>query len=422
LTVGTELTFTIHILLWTLACLVSLPMAVLSIQCLLGLLPSRRRCPANGPVPSLVVLVPAHNEGPVIKTTLESLSQALPENGRILVIADNCTDDTASIARQHGATAIERHDTVNRGKGFALAAGLKSLEADPPQVVIIVDADCTVSPGALSDLARTTQTTGHPVQGVYLLHPPDKRDTKAVVSSFAFMVKNQARPRGMDLLNLPVPLTGSGMAFPYDLLKDVDLATGNIVEDLALGLELTERGKGPVLCDAARITGALPAGQDAAVTQRTRWEHGYLSTLLTRAPGLMVMGVIKMRPSLIACAVDLAVPPVSLLILTSIPALILTTVIGWWVNGLLPSGLLVGSLGLTTCTLLLSWARFSRKTLPIGAAVAIPGYILWKLPIYARFLVRREKDWVRTERDPGQGAEPGAGDNPGAIRGQSGGK
>jgi len=405
------LTFTIHILLWALASMVSLPMAVLSIQCLLGLLPAKKRGGADGAVPSLAVLVPAHNEGPVIKTTLESLTNALPENGRVVVIADNCTDDTSAIAKQHGVAVIERHDATHRGKGFALAAGLASLDSDPPRVVVIVDADCTVSPGALNDLATTAQATGRPVQGVYLLHPPDKRDTKAVVSSFAFMIKNQARPRGMNLLNLPVPLTGSGMAFPYDLLKDANLATGNIVEDLALGLELTERGKGPVLCDTARITGALPGAVDAAVTQRTRWEHGYLSTLLTRAPGLMIKGLMKARPALVASAVDLSVPPVSLLILCAFSALGLTGVIGWWVGDLGPVCLLVGSLCLTALALLLGWVRFSRNTLPISAVVAIPVYILWKLPIYARFLTRQEKAWVRTERDASPGDTRGGTSN-----------
>jgi cellulose synthase/poly-beta-1,6-N-acetylglucosamine synthase-like glycosyltransferase len=407
------LTTAIHILLWALACLVAAPLCVLSTQCLLGLLPARRHAGStqNTTSPTVAVLVPAHNEEGVIATTLESLKRALPESGRIVVVADNCTDNTASVARDHGATVIERHDTANRGKGFALAAGLASLESDPPvtpAVVIIVDADCTITPTTLTDLAHTAQASNRPVQGIYLLTPPDKRDPKAVVSAFAFLIKNQARPRGMDLLGLPIPLTGSGMAFPYALLKDANLATGNIVEDLALGLELAEQGHGPVLCDAARITGALPGGDGAAVTQRTRWEHGYLSTLLTRSPGLFLKGLFAFRPTLIAAAVDLAVPPLSLLVMGSAAALGPIVVIGWWVGSLGPACLLAASLAIAALSLVLAWARFGRLIIPISAALAIPGYILWKLPIYAKFLAGREKTWVRTERDQAPASNPGS--------------
>ncbi len=393
------MTFTLHILLWILASVVAAPMLVLFIQCLLGLLPAKRRSGSDTNTPCVAVLVPAHNEENVIPATLDSLNNALPEGGKVIVVADNCSDQTASIARDHGATVIERHDTVNRGKGFALAAGLASMESSPPDVVIIVDADCTVTPTTLTDLAKTAQHTRRPVQGVYLLHPPDTKNTKAVVSAFAFMVKNQARPRGMDLLNLPIPLTGSGMAFPYDLIKNANLATGNIVEDLALGLELAEQGHGPILCDAARITGALPSAGVDAVTQRTRWEHGYLSTLLTKTPALLIKGVVKLRPSLIAVAIDLAVPPLSLLVMAALATLAATSVIGWWLNDYGPAALAACSLALAGIALILAWARYARASLPMSAALAIPGYILWKLPIYLKFVLGREKDWVRTGRD-----------------------
>ncbi len=406
------MTLTLHILLWILASVVAAPLGVLSIQCLLGLLPAKKRAAGNDATPpSVAVLVPAHNEEGVISATLESLNQALPDHGHIIVVADNCSDNTAGVAREHGATVIERQDTVNRGKGFALAAGLASMETSPPAVVIIVDADCTVTPTTLSDLAKTAQHANRPVQGVYLLHPPDTKNTKAVVSAFAFMVKNQARPRGMDLFNLPIPLTGSGMAFPFEQIKHANLATGNIVEDLALGLELAEQGHGPVLCDAARITGALPSAGDDAVTQRTRWEHGYMSTLLTKTPALLARGIFRFRPALIAAAIDLAVPPLSLLVMAAIAVLCGTSVIGWWIGRFGPAILAAGSLGLAGVALILAWARYARHTLPIGAALAIPGYILWKIPIYLKFVIGREKNWVRTGRDttknsPGIAASP----------------
>lgn len=383
------------------ACVVSAPLWVLIVQCLLGFLPARSHGKQDDAPLSFVVLVPAHNEDPVIGATLDSLKAALPDTGRILVIVDNCSDRTADIVREHGAEVLERQDTVNRGKGFALAAGLATLEDNPPKVVIIVDADCEVSPTTLTDLARGAQHTDRPVQGVYLLRAPDTHDPKAVVSAFAFMIKNQARPRGMNRLGMPIPLTGSGMAFPYEQIKQANLATGNIVEDLALGLELAEQGHGPVLCDAALITGTLPEAGDAAVTQRTRWEHGYLSTLISTSPRLFVKGVFRFRPTLIAAAVDLAIPPLSLLIAGAIMALLVSIVIGWWITAFGPAAMIAGSLILAGLILMICWAVYARKWLPFGAALAVPGYILWKLPIYLKFLKGREKTWVRTDRGPG---------------------
>jgi len=397
---------TIHILLWLVAVVISAPLWVLIVQCLLGLLPARQREGGDGATPTLAVLVPAHNEEAVIGATMDSLKAALPEGGRILVVADNCTDKTAEIVREHGCEVLERADEVNRGKGYALAHGIESLNDHPPDVIVIVDADCEVTPGTLTVLAVTAAKTRRPVQGVYLLRAPDTTNPRSVISAFAFMIKNQARPRGMDLLNLPIPLTGSGMAFPYDLIKDANLATGNIVEDLALGLELAERGHGPVLCDSARITGALPEADDTAATQRTRWEHGYLSTLLATTPRLLVKGVARFKPSLIAAAVDLAVPPLSLLVFVTLASLCATLVIGVWLAAFGPALLLAGTLGLAGGVLIVCWAVYARAWLPFRAALSIPGYILWKLPIYLKFLTGREKDWVRTDRG-GPGIDSG---------------
>lgn len=70
---------------------------------------------------SLVVIVPAHNESTHLTPTLHSISSQLGPKDRLLVVADNCTDDTADVARAFGAETIERFNVAQRGKGFALA-------------------------------------------------------------------------------------------------------------------------------------------------------------------------------------------------------------------------------------------------------------------------------------------------------------
>ncbi len=398
----TDFDFLIRVLLWMMALSVSIPLCVLVAECLVGLIPvslTGNKKDTTAP-PSLVVLIPAHNEEDVIGTTLNSLLSALPDSGRIVVVADNCTDKTAEVARSHGVDVIERHDTNNRGKGFALAAGLDHLNHSPPEVVIIVDADCTVSDNALTELAVTARNMNRPTQGVYLMSPPDTGDAKGVVSAFAFMIKNLARPRGLATLGLPVPLTGSGMAFPHTQITTMNLATGNIVEDLALGLACVERGYGPVLCDSVRIHAMLPSyDTDAAATQRTRWEHGYLATLFSVAPKLLIRGLTGFKPALIATAIDLAVPPLSLLVLLACCVWLILIPIGLMAGSLAPAWFLGLTLVIAGSVLLLCWARYGRGYLPLRSFLSIPGYILWKLPIYARFLVKRESNWIRTERN-----------------------
>src|SRR5689334_18680459 len=128
--------------------LLAIPVVILAVQVLLSLLPYTSK-KALATRPSIAVLIPAHNEQLGIGATLDSLKAQLTPNDRTVVIADNCQDETASVARSYGAIAIERTDTVNRGKSYALDFGMRYLEQNsPPEVVIIVDADCLVQAGS----------------------------------------------------------------------------------------------------------------------------------------------------------------------------------------------------------------------------------------------------------------------------------
>src|SRR6185436_16232635 len=68
----------------------------------------------------LAVLVPAHNEGSGLLPTIANIQSQLGPGDRLLVVADNCSDDTAAVARQNGAEVVERTDPTRLGKGFAL--------------------------------------------------------------------------------------------------------------------------------------------------------------------------------------------------------------------------------------------------------------------------------------------------------------
>jgi cellulose synthase/poly-beta-1,6-N-acetylglucosamine synthase-like glycosyltransferase len=383
------------------AALVAVPFTVLAVEALASLLPGRR--PVTGERPPCVALVPAHNEEAGITVTVANVREQLSPGDRILVVADNCTDGTADAARKAGAEVTERADTERRGKGFALDHGLRRLEENsPPAVVVVVDADCLLGPGALDALVRQAAATGRPAQGVYLIGTGQESDPRRRLSAFAVLLKNEIRPRGLDRLGMPCLLTGTGMAFPWATFGTAHLGTGNIVEDMKLGADLALAGYPPRLCPAARLSGAAAPDRKAAIKQRTRWEHGHMQTLLTQAPGLVLAGLARLRPRLIGLGLELAVPPLSLLI-AGWGVLLAVCLLWWQMNhgSWAPAIILLSAAVLAGGAVFVAWAKFARKMLPLSTLVAAPVYIAWKLPIYLKMLGSREKAWVRTERAPG---------------------
>ncbi|HEV8548739.1 MAG TPA: glycosyltransferase, partial [Polyangiaceae bacterium] len=308
------------------------------------------------------------------------------------------SDRTAEVARNAGAEVAERRDPERRGKGHALSFGTELLAASPPDAVIIMDADCQVERGTLRHLARTALDAGRPVQAVYLMHAPARGGT-AGLSAFAFLVRNLVRPRGLARLGMPCQLTGTGMAFPWAVLRDAPATEGHLVEDLMLGHELALKGLAPLLCDDVLVGSTLPTGEAASLKQRRRWEHGQLSILLSTAPRLFVAGVRRGDPGLIALALDAAVPPLALLVVLQGAAT--AGALGLVLVGGSTSPLLISAAGgaLLALGVGTAWLRHGRRVLPLGDLAQIPRYVLWKLPLYGSFMkTGAHREWERTER------------------------
>jgi glycosyltransferase involved in cell wall biosynthesis len=141
---------------------------LLLLQALASLLPSRQLATAAGPV-RYAVLIPAHDEALVIEDTVRRALALIGSDGRLIVIADNCGDDTAAKARAAGAQVIERHAPTLRAKGYALAFGIDHLRAEPPDIVVTLDADCQCTQGSFDLLARQAMLAGRPVQALFFM-------------------------------------------------------------------------------------------------------------------------------------------------------------------------------------------------------------------------------------------------------------
>ena len=374
------------------------PTLVLLVQVIAGKRSLSNAVP-SGIRPSLAVLMPAHNEAAGIAAALATLMPQICPGDRMLVVADNCSDDTAAVAIACGAEVIARTDVSRGGKGYALDHGIRHLAADPREVVLIVDADCSVDGGSVDRLARECAATGCPVQALYLMLPPSGGGIGTRIAAFAWALRNEARPLGCARLGMPCQLMGTGMAFPWLLIARARLASGHIVEDMQLGLDLAAAGFSPRFCHAARVTSVFPESEDGAVVQRTRWEHGHLAMIASRGLPLLFRGITQGRPALAAMALDLCVPPLAALVLMLILMTLCTSALLWVGGSALPFAMAVLALMLVTVAVGVAWYRVARHIVSVDELLSVPRYIFAKIPIYLKLFTARQRQWVRTKRE-----------------------
>lgn len=383
--------------------LLLVPAALVLAQVLLALLPDRPIAEMQRPR-RIAVIMPAHNEGRGLRPTLmQALAQLGPED-RVLVVADNCSDDTAAQAREFDVTVVERFHATERGKGYALDFGVRALEAlalkegQAPDVVIILDADCTLGPQLLPRIAAVAHGTGRPVQATYLMEAANS-SLKARVAEFAMRVKNLVRPRGMHQLGLPCGLYGTGMAFPWEVAVKAPLASGHLAEDMQLGVRLAQLGAPPLLCEDAKVTSVFANSQEGEASQRTRWEHGHLAMLVGEGPGLLWRSMRPGRGAQLLQVLDMLVPPLALLAMTLVGWAAVTLVVALAAGWVAPLVLALLALLMLTAAIVVAQQRWAADVLSLGELARAPFIVLAKLPLYLRFLFKRQTDWVRTKRD-----------------------
>lgn len=367
-----------------------------ALEVLAGLIPLRHLESSPGEA-SAVIAVPAHDEEQVIGQTVAEICKAAPAL-RLLVVADNCADRTAEVARSAGAEVIVRDEPERRGKGFALAAARDHLRNNPPDVVIVIDADCQIDGASLDALVAAAAGSARPCQSVNLLRPDLKAPPLVQLSTFAFMIKNLVRQRGLQRLGGRAHLTGTGMALPWTIFGTANLGDSNIVEDLALGLELAERATPPMLVESATIwSPAASAG--GTLVQRRRWEGGYLATALKVAPAAFARSLVRADVRGLCAALDLSVPPLALLAMLNAAALALALA-AFLLGAAAWSAIVLFIVGLlAAAAVVLAWWREGRRFASGATLLRLPLYVLWKLPLYAGMLLKgAPKEWLRSGR------------------------
>lgn len=375
--------------------------ALVGVELLVGSGFKRRDTLLKADEPSIAVLIPAHNEAEVIAQTLESVKACLGPNDRLLVVADNCSDDTAQIARTAGADVAERSNNRERGKGFALDHGVKILAEDPPGAVMILDADCVVTQNALDVARQSLAKSDRPVQLLYLIVQKSKNglSIKQKLDAFTFHLKNRVRAAGLQAMGAPVHMSGSGVALKWEHLDGLALATSNIVEDMEIGLKLAALGRGLQYEDRARVTSWFPETGTGAETQKNRWVHGHMQVALFAAPKALFDSLARGRVGGALFALDAMVPPLTLFLALLVAAFL----------GLLTLSLLSGAsygpvLWLFVTGLILKAGLFTALAkaedgmLSLSDIVGAGGYVIRSVGRALKGAFKPEKTWIRTDR------------------------
>jgi cellulose synthase/poly-beta-1,6-N-acetylglucosamine synthase-like glycosyltransferase len=345
------------------------------------------------------VLIPAHNEEEMLPETIANIQLQLRDEDWLLVVADNCSDGTATVAKSFGADVIVRSDSINIGKGFALDCGIRLFASNPPKIVVAVDADCKLGDFAIDHLAAMCNETKRPVQALYtMLGGPDPTPIMRA-REFAWRAKNWIRPLGLSSAGLPCQLMGSGMAFPWEVIAPANLATGALVEDLKLGLELAADGHPPIFCPAANVTSEFPATSEGSRSQQFRWEQGHLGMIWAQIPRLFMNALRRRDIPLLVLILDAAVPPLSLLWIITL----LFPGLGFifWQMGMGSAVFFVGlgNFAGFICAAAGCWIKGGRDLLPLWSVLLLGLSALRKIPFYYRIVLRRNgQTWVRTDR------------------------
>jgi hypothetical protein len=363
----------------------------LALLTLAGMLPPPRgrQLPARGRV---AFVVPAHNEEARLARTLASLRQECLRDGdaEVVVVADNCTDNTAGLAPDHGARVLVRNDLSRRGKGYALDHAFGQLLREDFRYFVVVDADSEVDAGFLAAMRRHFAAGADVVQGRYtVLNAGDSLRTRFM--ELALAAFNVLRPRGRTALGFSAGLLGNGFALRREVLEALPYAAGSIVEDLEYHLVLVFHGAAVTFADDARVRGEMPSAGPGVRQQRLRWEGGRLRMLLEHAPGL-VGDVLRGRGRAAEPLLDLLLPPLAYhAALVGVLALLPFD----WARAIGLAGLAVIALHVVAATIV---CRLPPTRLLLLAAA--PFYIAWKILLLPATLAAAARDhpWVRTAR------------------------
>jgi len=343
------------------------------------------------------VLIPSHNEELQMQETIAAVQccHYPKELLEIFVIADNCSDRTAEVARNCGVTVVERHNLEMRGKGQALDWFLTNQKElySSCDLLTIIDADVVPEQEYFKELNSSLSHPSVKVVQAYngVANPYDSWRT--ALMSAAFNVFNHLRMAGSLQLFGSATLKGNGMAFRREILEEYGWPAHSVVEDLEFSLTLLKDRVAVHYNPDAIIRSEMAVSHSQASSQRERWEGGRFALakeLIPRIAGKCLRGEVRYFHALM----DLAIPPLSLLIITVIVTLPISC---FFQPATLP---IVLACLAALVFYVASGQLLMRAPLRLWCYLATaPIYIAWKLILYLKMGFRGSNHkWTRTIR------------------------
>ena len=227
------------------------------------------------------VLIAARNESAVIGGLLDSLRQQTydPALLTVFVAADNCTDDTAAIARRHGAVVYERFNHVNVGKGYALDFLTQHIQADYPDGFdgyFVFDADNLLAPDYIERMNETF-SAGNEIVTSYRNSKNFGDNWISAGYALWFLRESRYLNCARNLLGASGAVGGTGFLFSRRVLEE----SGGwhfflLTEDIEFSVYHILRGEKIVICENAVLYDEQPTSFAQSWRQRMRWSKGYL--------------------------------------------------------------------------------------------------------------------------------------------------
>jgi 1,2-diacylglycerol 3-beta-glucosyltransferase len=345
------------------------------------------------------IIVPAHNEQAVIAATISNLRKLdwPADRYRIVIVADNCTDTTAAIARAAGVTVLERCDTTRRGKGYALLHAFEQGLKDPwAQAVAVVDADAVVSPNLLEAFAARLESGAQAVQAHYGVTDPSgswRTRLLAIAMAAYHIVRSRARERQ----GVSSGIRGNGWCVTYALLKAHPYSAFSLTEDIEYGVQLGLASYRVHYAGEAEAAQEMTANAKVASKQRHRWEYGRLQLIRAYTLPLIRAAVRKRSALCLDLALDLIVLPITYVAL-NVAALLAVALLANWHNREFMPWLVfsLGCTGILVIYVMRGWSLSGTGARGLLDLLGAPVFIVWKLLLMLGG--RKNGEWVRTER------------------------
>lgn len=350
----------------------------------------------------IAVVIPAHNEEVLIADLVYSIKNAdYPEDSvTTFVIADNCNDRTAELARDAGAECFERNDTVQKGKPYALDWLFRQMDHDSFDAYTIIDADTIVDAGYLKAMDRSIREGNLAIQGYFGVMNPDE-NWLTRLSVLPGVLRYIMQCPGKARLGLSCPLAGNGMCFSSEVIRKYGWNAYSIAENWEYYALLVLADIPVVHEPAAIIYSQVANSLEEGKAQRMRWMRGRIDTLKRYWWPLSKKTIRTGDPRYIDVVMELLRPSHAMLFLAVSGFLGLAIINVFLMQGSVVFMYWALVLMVLEVSFFLSGLFIQKAPLKTWLSLAwVPVYLVWKLLVSVKGLVLLgDKAWVKTKRN-----------------------